>query len=143
MAVKTLSQTDAYAGAPEKKYTLYMLMLGFIALMVGTFFGPLQSFNYGGLDLYPFLKPVFQNYYQGLTLHGVLNAIIFTQLFGQAIMVYLPARELGLDGTHRAADRRSTPSGQRRQRALYLLSSAQGPLGVLRGGGPLCAFQLR
>ncbi len=96
MAVKTLSNYDAYASAPEKKYTLYMMMLGFAALALGTFFGPFQAMNYGGLDLYPLLKPVFQNYYQGLSLHGVLNAIVFTQLFAQAIMVYLPARELGL-----------------------------------------------
>lgn len=96
MAVKTLFNYDAYASAPEKKYALYMMMLGFIALALGTFFGPLQAFNYGGLDLYPLLKPVFQNYYQGLSLHGVLNAIVFTQLFAQTIMIYLPARELGL-----------------------------------------------
>lgn len=96
MAVQTLTRFDAYADAPEKKYALYMMMLGFSALALGTFFGPLQAFNYGGLDLYPLLKPVFQNYYQGLSLHGVLNAIVFTQLFAQTIMIYLPARELGL-----------------------------------------------
>ncbi|GIW24731.1 b(o/a)3-type cytochrome-c oxidase subunit 1 [Meiothermus sp.] len=96
MAVKTLSSFDAYAAAPEKKYALFMMMLGFAALALGTFFGPFQSLNYGGLDLYPLLKPVFQSYYQGLSLHGVLNAIVFTQLFAQTIMVYLPARELGL-----------------------------------------------
>ncbi len=96
MAVKSFPKLDVYAGTPEKKYTLYMLMLGFAALTVGTLFGPFQSFNYGGLDLYPFLKPVFQSYYQGLTLHGVLNAIVFTQLFAQSIMIYLPAKELGL-----------------------------------------------
>lgn len=96
MAVKTLNNYDAYASAPEKKYALYMMMLGFAALALGTFFGPFQAMNYGGLDLYPLLKPVFQSYYQGLTIHGVLNAIVFTQLFAQTIMVYLPARELGL-----------------------------------------------
>ncbi len=96
MAVKTLFNYDAYTSAPEKKYALYMMMLGFAALALGTFFGPFQAMNYGGLDLYPLLKPVFQNYYQGLSLHGVLNAIVFTQLFAQTIMVYLPARELGL-----------------------------------------------
>ncbi len=46
MAVKSLPKMDAYTGAPEKKFTLFMLMLGFVALMVGTLFGPLQSFNY-------------------------------------------------------------------------------------------------
>jgi cytochrome c oxidase subunit 1 len=95
MSVITLHKVDAYAGHPEKKLTLYMLMLGFIALLLGTFFGPLQSFNYGGLDLYPYLKPLVQSYYQGLSLHGVLNAIVFTQLMAQALLVYFPARELG------------------------------------------------
>lgn len=94
MAVRTLSNVDAYAGYPEKKVTLYMLMLGFFALLLGTLFGPLQALNYGGIDAYPLLKPLVQSYYQGLTLHGVLNAIIFTQLFAQALLVYLPAREL-------------------------------------------------
>jgi cytochrome c oxidase subunit 1 len=96
MAVNLAFKEDAYAAAPEKKYVLYMLMMGFIALLVGALFGPLQSFNYGGLDLYPFLQPIFQSYYQGLTIHGVLNALVFTQLFSQAIMVYLPARELNM-----------------------------------------------
>lgn len=95
MAVTALSRVDAYAGHPEKKLTLYMLMLGFTALLLGTFFGPLQSFNYGGLDLYPYLKPLIQSYYQGLSLHGVLNAIVFTQLMAQALLVYFPAKELG------------------------------------------------
>jgi cytochrome c oxidase subunit 1 len=96
MAVKTVSKVDLYADAPEKKYTLYMVMLGFIALLVGGLLGPLQAFNYGGLDIYPLLQPLIQNYYQGLTLHGVLSAIIFPQLIAQAVMIYLPARELGL-----------------------------------------------
>ncbi|PZA06955.1 MULTISPECIES: b(o/a)3-type cytochrome-c oxidase subunit 1 [unclassified Meiothermus] len=94
MAVRTLANVDAYAEHPEKKVTLYLLTLGFSALLLGTLFGPLQALNYGGIDAYPLLKPLVQSYYQGLTLHGVLNAIIFTQLFAQALLVYLPAREL-------------------------------------------------
>lgn len=94
VASKTTARVDAYADAPEKKLTLYMLMLAFIALAIGTAFGPLQAFNYTGFDIYPLLKPIIQSYYQGLTIHGVMNAIVFTQLFGQAIMLYLPSREL-------------------------------------------------
>lgn len=103
MAVQTLSRPDAYALNPEKKLTLYMLMLGFAALLVGTLFGPLQAFNYAGIDLYRVLKPMIQSYYQGLTIHGVLNAIVFTQLFGQAVMLYLPSRELRLRPNMRLA----------------------------------------
>ena len=98
MAVRSFSQSavDVYSAAPEKKLTLYMLMLGLIALALGTFFGPLQAFNYANINLYPILQPIIKSYYQGLSLHGVLNAIVFTQLFGQAVMLYLPARETGL-----------------------------------------------
>lgn len=98
MAVKPLTpeRVDAYADAPEKKLTLYVLMLGFIALAVGTLFGPFQSLSYGGIDVYKVLAPFIKSYYQGLSLHGVLNAIVFTQLFGQGVMLYLSAKSFGL-----------------------------------------------
>lgn len=99
MAVKTLSSPDVYAANPEKKVTLYFVALGFVALLIGTLFGPFQALNYGGVDAYPLLKrilPFIQSYYQGLSLHGVLNAIVFTQFFIQGFMLYLPARELKL-----------------------------------------------
>ncbi|KOX90885.1 cytochrome c oxidase subunit 1 [Thermus aquaticus] len=95
MAVKSFPQV--YAENPEKKLTLYYLVLGFVALLVGSLFGPFQALNYGNVDAYPLLKrllPFVQSYYQGLTLHGVLNAIVFTQLLAMAVMFYLPAREL-------------------------------------------------
>ncbi len=88
-----------YSAHPEKRATLYFLALGFVVFVVGSLFGPFQALNYGGLDAYPLLRrllPFLNSYYQGLTLHGVLNAIVFTQLFAQAVMVYLPAQELGL-----------------------------------------------
>ena len=44
-------------------------------------FGPLQSFEHAGLDLYPIIRPLFRSYYQGLTLHGVLNALVYTTFF--------------------------------------------------------------
>ncbi|MEZ4608162.1 MAG: hypothetical protein R2865_15570 [Deinococcales bacterium] len=31
-----------------------------------------------GINLYGILKPLIRSYYQGLTIHGVLNAIVFT-----------------------------------------------------------------
>jgi cytochrome c oxidase subunit 1 len=99
MAVQSGATSRIYEAYPEKKATLYFLVLGFIAVIVGSLFGPFQALNYGNVDAYPLLKrllPFVQSYYQGLTLHGVLNAIVFTQLFAQAIMVYLPARELNM-----------------------------------------------
>ena len=61
--------------------------------LVGGALGPFQAFNYGGIDLYGLL-PFLQSYYQGLTLHGVLNALVFTTFFNAGLLFYLPVREL-------------------------------------------------
>ncbi len=80
----------------ERRVMLGFLVLGFTALLVGASIGPLQALNYAGVDAYPALRPVLQSYYEGLTVHGVLNAYVFTFAVTCGLLVYLPARELGL-----------------------------------------------
>ena len=82
--------------AGEKKMLLAFWVTGFLALMVGIAIGVLQSTNYAGIDLYPYLQPFLKSYYQGLTLHGVLNAFVFTFFTISGWLMYLPARELKL-----------------------------------------------
>jgi cytochrome c oxidase subunit I len=65
----------------EKTFILWHIIVAAAALSIGMLFGPLQAFEHSGLDLYRYLKPLFQSYYQGLTLHGVLNALIWTTFF--------------------------------------------------------------
>lgn len=65
----------------EKKFIGLHLLIAISALSLGSFFGPLQAFEHAGWDLYPYIKPIFKSYYQGLTLHGVLNALIWTTFF--------------------------------------------------------------
>ena len=65
----------------EKTFVGLHILIAIIALMIGSLMGPLQAFQYSGLDLYPYLEPVIQSYYQGLTLHGVLNALVWTTFF--------------------------------------------------------------
>lgn len=84
------------AVAAQRRLMLAFLVGGFLALMVGAAIGPLQALNYGGVNAYPFLRPVLQTYYQGLTIHGVLNAYAFTFFVTSGLLVYLPARELDL-----------------------------------------------
>ncbi|GGJ42578.1 b(o/a)3-type cytochrome-c oxidase subunit 1 [Deinococcus roseus] len=91
----TPSQEQAYATHPEKKIALYYTVTGLIFLLVGVLLGPLQALNYAGIDVYKYL-PFLKSYYQGLTLHGVLNALVFTTYFICGILLYLPARELNL-----------------------------------------------
>ena len=96
MAVTTATGARVVAAdafAPAKRVSLAYLMTGLIALLVGAALGPFQAFNYGGIDLYGLL-PFLKSYYQGLTLHGVLNALVFTTFFNAGLLFYLPVREL-------------------------------------------------
>lgn len=80
-----------------KKVTQYYIVTAFLALFIGVMIGPLQAFNYAGINVYdnPILKALLKSYYQGLSLHGVLNALVFTQFFISGWLLYLPARDLG------------------------------------------------
>lgn len=89
-------EAPASAWATEKRMMSLFLIVGFSALMIGAAIGPLQALNYADVDYYPFLRPILQSYYQGLTIHGVLNAYVFTFFVTSGVLVYLPARELGL-----------------------------------------------
>lgn len=57
------------------------LIVAITALSIGSLFGPLQAFEFSGLNLYKYIDPLFKSYYQGLTLHGVLNALVWTTFF--------------------------------------------------------------
>jgi len=97
MAVTTVpgTRTEAPALAGAKRVAYAYILTALIALLVGALLGPFQAWNYGGIDLYALL-PFLKSYYQGLTLHGVLNALVFTTFFNAGLMFYLPVRELGI-----------------------------------------------
>ena len=66
----------------EKRFIGLHLVVAIFALSVGSLFGPLQAFEWSGLDLYQFLEPIgLGDYYKGLTAHGVLNALVWTTFF--------------------------------------------------------------
>ncbi|MFM8322807.1 MAG: b(o/a)3-type cytochrome-c oxidase subunit 1 [Chloroflexota bacterium] len=65
----------------DKRFIGWHLIVAITALAIGSLFGPLQAFEHAGWDLYPYLQPIFKSYYQGLTLHGVLNALVWTTFF--------------------------------------------------------------
>lgn len=77
----------------ERKITLTHVGLAFFALFLGSLYGPLQALEQMGVDLY-FLVPWTQSYYQGLTLHGVLNALVFTTFFITGFLTYITAWNL-------------------------------------------------
>jgi cytochrome c oxidase subunit I len=62
------------------------LVLGLVSLAVGGLIGTLQAIDRVGINWYPYTRPVIDNYYQGLTLHGVLLALVFTFTFANSFL---------------------------------------------------------
>lgn len=73
------------------KWHLYLSITG---LLLGVVMGLFQALERGGANLYDEL-PVIESYYQGLTLHGVALALVFTFSFANCFMPLLTMRGLG------------------------------------------------
>jgi cytochrome c oxidase subunit 1 len=84
----------------ERKLIGAHLLVAIVALMIGSLMGPLQAFQFSGLDIYPYLEPLIRNYYQGLTLHGVLNALVWTTFFIVGFTTLTTIKGLGRPLSH-------------------------------------------
>ena len=78
----------------EDRLVRWNVYIGLIALALGTAFGPLQGLQYAGVNLYGPLSPLIKSYYQGLTLHGVLNALVWTTFFIMGFSIFVTVRML-------------------------------------------------
>ncbi len=72
----------------EKKLIGSHILVAILALATGSLFGPLQAFEHAGWDVYVYLKPWIKSYYQGLTVHGVLNALVWTTFFIMGFLTF-------------------------------------------------------
>lgn len=77
----------------ERRLTAVMVGFAFFALFLGTLYGPLQALEQMGINLY-WLVPWTKTYYQGLTLHGVLNALVFTTFFISGFSLFTTVHSL-------------------------------------------------
>ena len=122
------------------------MLFGLIALAIGTLFGPLQAFEHAGWDLYPIIRPLFRSYYQGLTLHGVLNALVYTTFFITGFftltVIYGLQRRLRFPAVNKVGFWMMVVGLvtaaipillQRGHGALHVLRAAEGELGLLCG----------
>ncbi|MBK8901284.1 MAG: cbb3-type cytochrome c oxidase subunit I [Anaerolineaceae bacterium] len=81
--------------ASTKKLTGWYLGVGMAALFIGGMIGPLQKLEHVGVNVYPALQNVGLNsYYQGLSLHGVLNALVWTTFFIVGFLTYATVHSL-------------------------------------------------
>jgi cytochrome c oxidase subunit 1 len=68
--------------AVERRLAGINIIIAFSALALGGFMGVLQILSYNGINLYPSISAALPGgYYQGLTIHGVLNVLVFTTFY--------------------------------------------------------------
>jgi len=72
------------------------LVIALVALFVGIVTGLFQALSHAGVNLYPQLTPVVASYYQGLTVHGVMNALIWTTFFICGFLPFVMIRALAM-----------------------------------------------
>jgi cytochrome c oxidase subunit I len=81
---------------PENQVAVirWNIIFGFVVLAVGVLFGLEQALNYARIDAVKYY-PGIHSYYQGLTLHGVLNALVLTSAFANGFVSLTTARGFG------------------------------------------------
>jgi cytochrome c oxidase subunit I len=73
------------------RWTIY---IGYAALFAGVAHGLAQALSYAGINILQYF-PGLRSYYQGLTVHGVLNALVLTFAFSNGFLPLMTARGLG------------------------------------------------
>jgi cytochrome c oxidase subunit 1 len=79
----------------ENRLAGEFLTVALIALFGGVLIGLFQALEHAGMNLYPWLAPVIKSYYHGLTVHGVLNVLVWTTFFICGFLPLVTARALG------------------------------------------------
>jgi cytochrome c oxidase subunit I len=77
----------------QRRILRWTLYIGYAALVAGVFHGLAQALSYAGIDILQYF-PGLRGYYQGLTVHGVANALIFTFSFSNGFLPLMTARAL-------------------------------------------------
>lgn len=72
----------------------WFVYIGFGAMGIAVIHGFAQALNYAGINILTWF-PGLQSYYQGLTIHGVFNALILTFAFTNGFLALTTARGLG------------------------------------------------
>jgi cytochrome c oxidase subunit 1 len=71
------------------------LAVALLALLGGVLTGLAQALEHAGINIYPALAPAVQSYYHGLSLHGVLNVLVWTTFFICGFLPFITVEALG------------------------------------------------
>jgi cytochrome c oxidase subunit I len=79
----------------ERRLAAANLIVALVALFGGVTTGIFQALEYAGVEIYPSLAPIIQSHYHSLSIHGVLNALVFTTFFICGFLPFIFSRALG------------------------------------------------
>jgi cytochrome c oxidase subunit 1 len=77
----------------QRRVLAWTIYIGYAALAAGVAHGLAQALSYAGINILQYF-PFLRSYYQGLTAHGVANALIMTFAFSNGFLPLLTARAL-------------------------------------------------
>jgi cytochrome c oxidase subunit 1 len=93
-APSRLAGPVATAESPEGRLASAFIAVALVALFGGVVTGALQALEHAGVNLYPWVAPLIKSYYHGLSLHGVLNVLVWTTFFICGFLPFIAARAL-------------------------------------------------
>jgi cytochrome c oxidase subunit 1 len=80
--------------AVERRLAAANVAVALVALFGGVVTGLFQALAYTGVEVYPSLAPVVRSHYHSLSMHGVLNALVFTTFFICGFVPFVLSRAL-------------------------------------------------
>lgn len=105
MLRETTHQPSYELEKKDRRFVGWHIFVAFAALGVGIQFGPLQALEHAGVDLYPQIGWLVDSYYQGLTIHGVLNGLVWTTFFITGFLTLVMIKGLGRPLSHPIVNR--------------------------------------
>jgi cytochrome c oxidase subunit I len=105
MNTAIVSEPSGFA-LPERQLNVirWNIYFGFAVLAIGVILGLGQALNYAHVNVVHYY-PVVKSYYQGLTIHGVFNALVLTSAFGNGFIALTTARIAGPSRSYEARHR--------------------------------------
>jgi cytochrome c oxidase subunit 1 len=85
--------------AGQRRLLRWTIYIGYFALAAGVAHGLAQALSYAGINILQYF-PGLRGYYQGLTAHGVANALFMTFAFSNGFLPLLTSRALGKPLNH-------------------------------------------
>lgn len=77
------------------RLTAAFIAVAIVALAIANVPALFQAFDRAGINLYPYARPVIRTYYQGLTIHGVMNVLVWTIFFLSGFFSFVTVYALG------------------------------------------------